>query len=87
MDWFESPLQKIVFGIGSIFIAVTSFLLGSWTVLRIVKSQRLTAQVLFRRRELMAAVGAMHFAVKEKQVGVKPQDVPPSNPGAIPQER
>ena len=74
VDWLESPLQKSIFGIGSIFIAITSFLLGSWTVLRIGKSQRLTAEVLYRRRELKETVGKMHSAVMEQRVASKPQD-------------
>lgn len=86
VDWLESPLQKLIFGIGSIFIVVTSFLLGSWTVSRIVKSQRLTAEVLFRRRELQVTIGKMHSAVMEQRGTSQPREVAARNSGPIPHD-
>lgn len=65
--WLDSPLQKLILGFGSLFVLLISCALGSWVVYRIVKSQRLTAEVLFRRRELTAAVGEMQFAMQEKK--------------------
>ena len=87
VDWLESQLQKLVFAFGSIFIAATSFLLGSWTVLRIVKSQRLTAEVLYRRRELQATVSMMHSAVMEQKSTSQPLKVATSGPASIPHEK
>jgi hypothetical protein len=86
VDWLESPLQKSIFGIGSIFIAITSFLLGSWTVLRIGKTQRLTAEVLYRRRELQLTVSKMHSAVMERNVPSQMPDVAIPDSGAMPHD-
>ena len=86
VQWLESPLQKFIFGIGSFFIAVISFLLGSWTVLRIVKSQRLTAEVLYRRQELKETVGKMHSAVIEQRVASKLQDAAVRDLDVIPDD-
>lgn len=86
VQWLESPLQKFIFGVGSIFIAVISFLLGSWSVRRIFKSQRLTAEVLYRQRKLKETVGQMHSAVMEQRVASKSHDAAVRDLDVIPHD-
>ncbi len=62
-----SPLQKMVLGIGGVFLLMTSFASGGWVVFRILKSQRMTANVLHRRHQLQAAVIEMQSALKDGQ--------------------
>ncbi len=82
--WFDSPLQKMILGIGSIAVFLTSFALGTWVNCRIAKSQRLTAEVLFRRRELIAAVGEMQFAIHQNKLADKSQSDQASGPSVNP---
>ena len=62
-----SPLQRIVLGIGGVFLLLTSLAAGGWVVFRILKSQRMTVNVLHRRHQLQAAVAEMQSAMKDRE--------------------
>jgi len=63
----ETDLQKTVLGVGSVFLLITSFAAGGWVIFRILKSQRMTADVLHRRLQLQAAVVEMQWVVKDRE--------------------
>lgn len=69
IEWktlLESPSQRLILVFGGIFVVLSAGALAGWVFFRILKSQRMTAEVLFRRRELQAAVSKLHAAVMEK---------------------
>lgn len=74
-----SPLQMMVFGIGTFFLLMTSLAAGAWVVFRILKSQRMTADVLYRRQQLQVAVIELQAAVRDREItSVTSRDHPQS---------
>ena len=63
----KTSQQRIVLAVGGILVAGVSILLARYVVLRILKSQRLIADVALRRRELQVLVGQMREAVRDQK--------------------
>lgn len=65
----ETSAQRLILAFGATLVVALSFTLAAHVVLRILRSQRLTAEVVFRRQALQAAVHEMHAAVMEQKNG------------------
>ena len=63
----ETSAQRLILTFGGTLIALLSFALAAYVVSRILRSQRLTAEVVFRRQALQATVDEMHAAVLEQK--------------------
>ncbi|MBC7964710.1 MAG: hypothetical protein H7Z17_02195 [Fuerstia sp.] len=63
----ETSAQRLILTFGATLVALLSFALAAFVVSRILRSQRLTAEVVFRRQALQATVDEMHAAVLEQQ--------------------
>ncbi|MEJ7594200.1 MAG: hypothetical protein WKF77_21900 [Planctomycetaceae bacterium] len=63
----ETSAQRLILTFGGILIAMLSFALAAYVVSRILKSQRLAAEVVFRRQKLQATVVEMQAAVLEQK--------------------
>ena len=63
----ETSAQRLILTFGGILVAMLSFALAAYVVSRILKSQRLAAEVVFRRQELQATVAEMQAAVLEQK--------------------
>ena len=63
----QSQQQRIILTTGGTLTLGLSILLASYVVSRILRSQRLVADVTFRRQELQAIVGQMQSAVRDRK--------------------
>jgi hypothetical protein len=63
----ETSAQRLILTFGGTLVALLSFALAAYVVSRILRSQRLAAEVLFRRQALKATVDEMHAAVREQK--------------------
>lgn len=63
----ENSSQKLIFIAGGIIIGLVSIALSIYVVARILKSQRLAADVVFRRQELQSTISEMQTAVHNQK--------------------
>lgn len=63
----ETSAQRLILTFGGTLVALLSFALAAYVVSRILRSQRLTAELVFRRQALQATVDEMHAAVLEQK--------------------
>ena len=59
--------QRLILTLGGTLVTLLSFALAAYVVSRILRSQRLTAELVFRRQALQATVNEMHAAVLEQK--------------------